>query len=86
MTALNELRQDTTQDRTAIGGQAEPRIGEKVEKRVQEQLRAGKGIIKVTREVGVDAIKVFTGGRQDKLNPTQASSQTYAQSAQYFYA
>jgi DNA invertase Pin-like site-specific DNA recombinase len=30
-----------------------PRISEKVEKHIQEQLRAGKGIIKVAREVGV---------------------------------
>jgi hypothetical protein len=30
-----------------------PRISEKVEKRIQEQLRAGKGINKVAREVGV---------------------------------
>jgi DNA invertase Pin-like site-specific DNA recombinase len=30
-----------------------PRISEKVERRIQEQLRAGKGIIKVAREVGV---------------------------------
>ena len=30
-----------------------PRISEKVEKRIQGQLRAGKGIIKVAREVGV---------------------------------
>jgi len=28
-------------------------ISEKVRKRIQEQLRAGKGIIKVAREVGV---------------------------------
>jgi DNA invertase Pin-like site-specific DNA recombinase len=30
-----------------------PRISEKVEKRIQEQLRAGKGILKVAHEVGV---------------------------------
>jgi len=30
-----------------------PRISEKVEKRIQEQLRAGKGILKVARELGV---------------------------------
>jgi DNA invertase Pin-like site-specific DNA recombinase len=30
-----------------------PRISEKVEKRIQEQLRAGKGILKVAQEVGV---------------------------------
>src|SRR5580704_15169765 len=30
-----------------------PRMSEKVEKRIQEQLRAGKGINKVAREVGV---------------------------------
>jgi DNA invertase Pin-like site-specific DNA recombinase len=30
-----------------------PGISEKVEKHIQEQLRAGKGIIKVAREVGV---------------------------------
>jgi DNA invertase Pin-like site-specific DNA recombinase len=30
-----------------------PRTSEKVEKRIQAQLRAGKGIIKVAREVGV---------------------------------
>lgn len=30
-----------------------PRINEKVEKRIQEQLRAGKGILKVAHEVGV---------------------------------
>ena len=30
-----------------------PRISEKVEKRIQEQLRGGKGINKVARELGV---------------------------------
>ena len=30
-----------------------PRISEKVEKCIQEQLRAGKGINKVARELGV---------------------------------
>src|SRR5215469_4335497 len=30
-----------------------PRISEKVEKRIQDRLRAGMGIIKVAREVGV---------------------------------
>jgi hypothetical protein len=30
-----------------------PRISEKVERRIQEQLRAGKGILKVAHEVGV---------------------------------
>jgi DNA invertase Pin-like site-specific DNA recombinase len=30
-----------------------PRISEKVEKRIQDQLRAGNGIIKVAREIGV---------------------------------
>jgi DNA invertase Pin-like site-specific DNA recombinase len=30
-----------------------PRISEKLERRIQDQLRAGNGIIKVAREVGV---------------------------------
>jgi DNA invertase Pin-like site-specific DNA recombinase len=30
-----------------------PRISEKVEKRITEQLRAGKGVIKVAKEIGV---------------------------------
>jgi DNA invertase Pin-like site-specific DNA recombinase len=30
-----------------------PKIGEALEKRIQTQLRAGKGILKVAREIGV---------------------------------